>query len=173
MESVGMQRGEGAQSRMVSLLISTAVRYAEIGSLRFDPKSGNMRLAFLLNVELTPEEHMDVTRAIMDLCDVYAGLRGQEPKVIDVEVDALGQLGVVTVIRDVASLTPGEIYTLVEFARDRFAGRIASEPMPYMAEEEWMAQDEWIEEVVTGLAPGSGKHLIAIREDGRLMVFQK
>jgi hypothetical protein len=168
-----MQRVDGAQSRLVSMLISTAVRYAEIGSIRFDPRSGNMRLAFLLNAELSPEEHLDATRAIMDLCDVYAGLRGQEPKVIDVEIDALGQLGVVTVIRDVQSLTPGEIYTLVEFMRERFAGRIAAEPVPYMAEEEWMAQDEWIEEVVTGLAPNSGKHLIAIREDGRLMVFQK
>lgn len=170
---MGVQRAEGAQSRLVSLLIMAAVRYAEIGSIRFDPKSGNMRLAFLLNVELTPEEHLEVTRAIIDLCEVYAALRGHEPKAIDVEIEALGQLGIVTVIRDITSFTPGEIYTLVEFARDRFAGKIAVEPVPYMAEEEWMAQDEWIEEVVTGLAPGSGKHLIAIREDGRLMVFQK
>jgi hypothetical protein len=133
-DSVAQQRVDGTQSRLVSLLISTAVRYAEIGSIRFDPKTGTMRLAVLLKVELTAEEHLDATRAIMDLCEVYTGLRGVEPRVIDVEIDALGMLGVVTVIRDVQSLTPGEIYTLVEFFRDRFAGRIASEPFPYMGE---------------------------------------
>jgi hypothetical protein len=168
-----MQRVDGTQSRLVSLLISTAVRYAEFGSIRFDPRTGTMRLAFLLKGELSPEEHLDATRVIMDLVEVYTGLRGVESRVVDVEIDALGPLSVVTVIRDVQSLTPGEIYTLVEFFRDRFGGQIATEPFPYMGEEEWMAQDEWIEEVVTGLSPTSGKHLIAIREDGRLMVFQK
>jgi hypothetical protein len=170
---VGMQKGQEMHSRLVSLLISTAVRYPEVGSVRYDPRSGTLRISLLLKGELDEQEHHTTMQALLDTVEVYTGLRGQEPRTVEVEIDSLGPLGVITVVRDVSSLSPGEIYTLVEFFRERFAGRIAVEQLPFMGEEEWLAQDEMIEEVLTGISPASGKHLIAIREDGRLMVFQK
>lgn len=161
-------------SRSVSRLVSMLVRYPEVGSVNYDPVRQTIRLGLLITGELTPEDQERTEATLFDTLEVYHMLEQRNPSGLDVEWESFGSLTAVAVTRDAASLSPEEIYTIIEFFRERLPGRLISEAVEYPGEEELLAQDEMIEEIVLDIGSGrTGRNLIAIREDGRVMVFQK
>jgi hypothetical protein len=161
-------------SRSVSLLISMAVRYPEISTVKYEPRQQTVRLGLLITGDLSAEDWAQTEAAFLDTLDVYLLLQQRQPAVMEIERESFGDLTAITISRDSASCTPEEIYTMVEFFRERMGDRLVSEQFDYGAEEEWTAQDEMIEEILADLDSGRPlRNLIAIREDGRLVVFQK
>jgi hypothetical protein len=161
-------------SRSVSMLISMAVRYPEISSVKYEPRQQTVRLSLLITGELAAEEWAKTESALLDMLDVYLLLGQRQPSVMEVERESYGDLTAIAITRDAATFTPEEIYTMVEFFRERFAGRMVSELVDFGAEDEWTAQDEMIEDLLADLESSrNARNLIAIREDGRVVVFQK
>lgn len=165
---------EEPTSRNVHLLLSYAVRYPEITTVRYDPRRHTLRLSFLVTGALPEEEFAVAERKLQQTLDVYHMIEQRRSQVVEVSHEALGELNTVALERDTATLTPEEIYTVVEVVRDLFAGRVLTESIDFVGEEEMMAQEEIIEEMLASLAQRKGQaNLIAIREDGRLMFFHK
>ncbi|HEY3368283.1 MAG TPA: hypothetical protein VGK74_24790 [Symbiobacteriaceae bacterium] len=161
-------------SRSVSLLVSTLVRYPEIGTVKYEPKLQTLRLSLLITGECTEEDWEGARQTLTETLDVYHMLEQRRPTVLEVVRESYGELTTVSITRDAVTFTPEEIYTIVEFFRERFTGRLVTELMDWAGEDEMAAQDEMIEEMLADLEDSrSGHNLIAIREDGRVMVFQK
>lgn len=168
------RRREDPVSRSVGLLISVLVRYPEVGTVKYEPRQQTIRMSLLITGELTEDDWTRTEDTFFDTLEVYHMLEQRQPAVLHVEADNLGDLTTVSITRDASTLTPEEIYTIVEYFRERFSGRLVTEPVEMGNEDEWLAQDEAIENMVANMEQSrSGRNLIAIREDGRVMVFQK
>jgi len=168
------RRREERTSRNVSLLISMLVRYPEVGSVKYEPRQQTIRLSLLISGAMNEEEWDRTATSLLDTLEVYHLLGQRTPTTLEVERDGYGELTTIAITRDVATLSPEEIYTAIEFFRERFPGRLVVETFDYGAEDEMTAQDEMIEEILADLEENrTGQNLIAIREEGRVMVFQK
>lgn len=171
---MNMRRGDEPSARTIQLLMSYAIRYPEIATVRYDPGRRALRLSFLVKGPLTDEEFSAAAGRIRETLEVYHMMNQRVAELIDVRQSAFGELNTVAVERDVLSLTPEELYTVVAVMRTLFQQRLLTEPMEFFGEEELMAQDELIEEVMASLSSQRRQpNLIAIRENGRLMIFHK
>ena len=168
------RRRDDQVSRSVGLLISVLVRYPEIGTVKYEPRQQTIRMSLLITGELTEADWTRTEATLFETLEVYHMLEQREPSVVRVDAENLGNLTAISLTRDVTTLTPEEIYTIVEFFRERFTGRLVTEPVEMGSEEDWMAQDEAIESMLATVEQNRSKgNLIAIREEGRLMVFHK
>lgn len=165
---------EEPTSRSVHVLLSYAVRYPEIATVRYDPKRRTLRFSFLVTGPVPEKEFAMVERKVRETLDVYHILGQRRALVIEVAHEGLGELNTIALERDISTLTPEELFTVVEVIRDLFAGRVIAENIDLYGEEEMLLQEEMIEEMLASLAERRSKtNLIAIREDGRLMFFHK
>lgn len=165
---------EEPASRNVHLLLSYAVRYPEIATVRYDPRHQTIRLSLLVTGALSDEEFDKTAHKLEETLEVYHMIEQRRPTMIEISHEALGELNTIALERDTATLTPEEIFTVIEVVRDLYPGRVIAESIEATGEEEMMAQEEMIEEMLASLAQRKGQaNLIAIREDGRLMFFHK
>lgn len=165
---------EEPSSRSVHLLLTYAVRYPEIATVRYDPRRQSLRLSFLVIGSLPDEEFAAAERKLKETLEVYHLLGQRKPALIEVTHEALGELNAIALEREIASMTPEELFTIVETIKERFPGRVLVEAIDLLGEEDMLAQDEMIEEMLVSLAARrNNTNLIAIREDGRLMLFHK
>lgn len=168
------RRRDDRTARNVSLLISMLVRYPEVGSVKYEPRQQTIKIGLILTGELSDEVWATIEPAIIDTVEVYQMIEQREPEILELERESFGNLTALSITRDVVTMTPEEIYIIIEFFKERFAGRLVAEQVDWSGEEEMIAQDELIENVLADLEGSrTGRNLIAIREDGRVMVFQK
>lgn len=161
-------------ARKLSPLIAMLVRYPEIGTVKYDPRQQVLHFTLLVTGELPPDEFGRLRQLLTDTLEVYNLMDQRRLAVLELRQESYGELTSLAITRDVVTLTPAEIWTIIEFFRDRFEGRLVAEPTDMVGEDELIAQDEMIQQIIAELEGGrSGRDLIAIREDGRVMVFQK
>lgn len=161
-------------SRRLSPLIAMLVRYPEIGTVKYDPRQQVIHFTLLITGGLSAEEFGRLRQLLTDTLEVYNLMDQRRPAVLQLRQESYGELTSLAITRDVVTLTPAEIWTIIEFFRDRFETRLVAEPTDLVGEDELIAQDEMIQQIVAELEGGrTGRDLIAIREDGRVMVFQK
>jgi hypothetical protein len=133
-----------------------------------------LRLSFLVKGYMEDDEFAAAAARIRETLEVYHLMNQRQAEVVEVTRSAFGELSAVAIERDVQSLTPEELFTIVETVRSLFPSRVVAEPLEYFGEEELMAQDDLIEEVMASVSGRRQQpNLIAIRENGRLMIFQK
>lgn len=171
---MGLRRSDDRPSRSVSLLISMLVRYPEVATVRYEPEQQHLRVGLLISGDLSHVQWEELQEGFADTLEVYWQLSGRKPATLMMERESYGEMAAITIIRAADSLSPEEVYTWMEFFRDRLAGRLLTESVEFSGEEELLAQDELIEDLLHDMHEGrSGRNLIAIREDGRVMLFQK
>lgn len=171
---MGPRRKDDRFSRSVGLIISIAVRYPEIATVKYEPREQTIRLGLLITGDLPDDEWSRTEAAFLDTLEVYLLLEQRQAAGAEISRETFGELTAVSITRDAATLSPEEIYTIVEFFKERYGGRMVSEAVEYGTEDEWMAQDEMIEDMVEDLERSRNpRNLIAMREDGRVVVFQK
>lgn len=165
---------DGRYSRHTSLLISLLVRYPEVASVRYDPRHQTVRMSLLLRGAMGEGEFDGLKGRLLDTVATYNLLQQRDPAVTEIGREELGDLNSIFVTRDVLTLTPEEIWTLVEFFRQWFPEQLVAEAVEYLGEEDLMAQEEMIEGLVAELSGGkAGRNLIAFRDGGRVMLFHK
>lgn len=171
---MGHRKRDERMSRSVSLLISMLVRYPEVGTVKYEPRQQTIRMSLLIHGELPAEDFARLEQALTDTLEVYHLLEQRPAATVEVAQESYGGLTSIAITRDARTLSPEEVYVIIELIRERFAGRLVSEAIDFSGEDEMIAQDEMIEEILADLEDSRNpKNLIAIREDGRLMVFQK
>lgn len=161
-------------SKSIGYLFSILVRCPEVGTVKYDPRVQTVRYSLLLTGTLTEQEFTAMRTVLTDTLEVYNLLEHRQPTILQIRREEFGELTAIFVTRDTATVSPPEVWTVLEFLRDRFPDRLVSESVDYGGEDELQAQDEMIEEILTHMEGGrAARDLIAIREEGRVMVFQK
>jgi hypothetical protein len=158
-----------------NLLISMLVRYPEIGTINFDPEANSLKLTFMISGIPTARDFEVVKRLIINSIAAYHLLEGVTTDRIDVELSSYEKVAMLTVQRDVHTMSRGEIGLTIKLLRDRFADLLVADRNDAMLEEDLLFQEEVIEDMLENMRKkdNDDHSLIGIREDGRVFVFNK
>ncbi|HEY3423354.1 MAG TPA: hypothetical protein VGL27_01050 [Negativicutes bacterium] len=158
----------------VNLLISILVRYPEIGTISFDPQNDSLKLTFMLSGIPSQTDFVVTKQLILNSVAAYHMLEGLTISKADVQLSNYEQVAMLTISRDVHTLTKGEITLVITLLRDKFKDRLVTDYNESMLEEDLLIQEELIDNMLESMKKQqSGHRLIGIREDGRVLVFNK
>ena len=161
-------------SDSIGLLISILVRYPELGTINYDPESQHLRFTFIFSCELDEEKLVIFKKTVIDSIKTYNVLEDRIPNTIEVKLNPCEEFIMFEIIRDVGTLSQEELSMIIELVHVNFRKDLVFEKNDYLLEEDLLMQDELIEHMLENIKISyPGKNLIAFREDGRVLVFNK
>lgn len=171
--SVKYKNGDDV-SDSIGLLISILVRYPEVGSLNFDPLSHELRLTFILSGEVENTKTQEIKQVIIDSVEMYHQLEKIRPQVFIVEWNNNDNYTIIDVKRDIDTLTRNELAFIMELFHTHFSTFLIAENNEDVWEEDLKIQEEMIGHMLECTKNGmTDKKLIAYREEGKVLVFNK
>ncbi len=168
------RQDDGELCESVGLLISILVRYPEIGTVKFNPGSQTLRLSFLLSRLIDESEYEVFAEKIRTSLETYNVLEGHDQVIIETALRSFDNISVIEVDRDVHTLSKTEIGLIITLMKEFYAGGMIVDRNENLLEEDLLVQEELIDNMLDQLKVARyEKNLIGIREDGRVMVFNK
>ncbi len=160
-------------SETTGLLISILMRYPEVASVNYDPEKQMLKFTFLCSKILEGKEIELLKEMILDAVGVYNSLEDKEAGNIFFEHYVYGDTTVIELQRDVCTLIGEEITLIVGLLR-QFLGKNLLVEESNLLGEDLVEQDEVINYVLENIRlPKHEKQLVAFREEGRVLVFNK
>ncbi len=169
-----LKQDTDAISDGANLLISILVRYPEIGTINYDADTGSIELTFMLSGSPAGAELAHVEGKLLASIAAYHVLEGVRGADSTVRCSSCGQVAMFTLRRDVATLTRGEISLVIAIMRENLLDRLVADENDAILEEDLLLQEEVIGDMLESMKKAhNSKGLIGIREDGRVLVFNK
>ena len=161
----------------IKLLVSILVCYPEIGTVSYEPHEDALHFSFALKEVLPRKTCERVGRFVQESIITYHCLEGYEGARIEIFLEGQGTTAFFHLIRDVETISQGEIsmvstvmheqlgdILIVDHDEDGFDMEVAGEPV----------QEEVIDHMITTLKAGRlPDRMVGVREEGRVMVFNK
>jgi len=167
-------KNEGHVSDGVHLLISLLVRYPEIGTINFDPDHHALKLTFMAYNKTSEINIKPLEKLLIKSLAVYHNLEGFSDITVQVHLIDNPPLITVNMLRDIYSLGKGEIELVIAILKDQLGDALIVEQNSFLVEEELLFQEELIDNMLENVKnEDSGRSLFGIREEGRVMVFNK
>lgn len=161
-------------SDSIGLLISILVRYPEVSTINFDPVNQELKFTFIVSRVLDSEEMVNFKYKVKESIKAYAELEGLSISIINVDDHLCEDFTKFEVTRDVGSLTQEEIALVIQLVQMKFASNLITERNENVLEEDLIMQEELIEHMLENFKTSSAENnLIAFREEGRVLVFNK
>lgn len=161
-------------SDSIGLLISILVRYPEVGTINYDPVNQELKFTFIFSRVLNQNEMVSFKKKVIDSIETYNHLEGKVPTIVGVNHHLCDSFTMLEVTRDVGTLTQEEISLVIELVHTSFKNNLVTENNDYLMEEDLLMQEELIEHMLENIKTCSpDKNLIAFREEGRVLVFNK
>ena len=151
--------------------MAVVMRYPEVSSLQYNPESGTLTLAFLVRRSWDMAASAELESTIGEILSAYRSITKTPLETLAVDFMTLEGVTVVEVRRDAKTLSVEEAGMLIEVLRDRFAFDLAADPNDLL-EEEMVVQEENIQAGLESLKKVAKGNLVAMREDGRVLVFR-
>lgn len=172
---VGLKYRNGSDvSDSIGLLISILVRYPEIATINLEPDAQVLKLTFILSELVDEDTQQSFSDRIRSSLDVYNYLEGKNPTTTTISFSDHEKLTFLEVRRDVHSLSQDEISLIISLVRDEFEQIMVKEENENLLEEDLLVQEELIGHMLENLRDCTQeKKLIAFREEGRVLVFNK
>lgn len=162
-------------SNSVGLLISILVRYPEVGSIKFNPKSKVLRLNFILNQYLSDLDFENFQNHLTNSLEVYNILEGKKTLITELKKIDYEKITLLEIDRDVETLNQEEISLIIDLMREKFDSLlVADSNYEAVLDEELEMQEELIEHMLEDTKTSfQEKNLIGFREEGKVLVFNK
>lgn len=161
-------------SDSIGLLISILVRYPEVGTINYDPLKHHLKFTFIFSGVLD-EQKMDNFKKMMSISiETYNTLEKRSPSIVEVSYILCESFTMFEVTRDMETLSQEEISMVIELVQESFQQELVTERNDHLLEEDLLMQEELIEHMLENIKNTfPGKNLIAFREEGRVLVFNK
>lgn len=161
-------------SDSVNLLVSMLVRYPQIGRLRFDSENGTLKLTFILTTVPTEERFISFKTYLKESLDSFYCLCAYNDPFLTITMTPYDSITVIQIERDIDTLSKTEIALMIKILELYFVDHILADKNEALIDEELRFQEEVIENMLVSIQRshvlGS---LVGIRENGRVMVFDK
>lgn len=171
---MGLNRKPEEISDGVGLLISILLRYPEVGTINYEPEANMLKFVFVLSREISPEQWICVKHRLRSSMETFNLLEGRKVRACNLDYVAAQGLTIVEIGRDAETLVQEEISLLVGLMKQEFLGDLVVDEQETAGEEDLLMQEEYITrmlESIRGVLPP--RKVIAFREKGRVMVFNK
>ena len=158
----------------INLLTSLLVRYPELCTINFTPKGRLLKLSFILKDELKKDSFTRFNNELVECVSTYLYFENRtEPKHFKINYSLGSGLTVIEITRDANTLRQKEIGLIINYLHDNFNQIVVSDE-PVFKEDDLPEQDDFICNMLDNLRIKTPKNkLIAVREEGRVMVFKR
>jgi hypothetical protein len=168
---------DGRHSDGVSLLISILVRFPQIGTVQFDSKQKLLSLNFMLAQTVTTDELDSFQKNMAANIKAYHYITGKEPSYVKIETkQPYEKFCMLSIIRDIASISKGEINLLSTLLVEKFHDCLILDDSEFVPD--FMDELDFPEDLIDNMfdtvrTQRAAKNLTALRENGRVLVFSK
>lgn len=153
----------------VGLLNSILLRYSEVGSVHYWHEQHALKFTFMIT------QHQDVSllqEILKPALEVFHQLEGQAMRIFDISCRSEESVCVITVTRDVDSMTQREVGLIVELLKQEYKNKLVYDEMN-LPEDELLFQEEMISHILSSMRIHDIKeNVVALREEGRVLVFK-
>lgn len=137
------------------------------------PEHNLFKYSFIIARPVGEEEGRRVREILHDSIDTYNAIEGRKIEHCNINIKRMDDVSVLELERDLSSLTREEISLTVSMVHDLFQDDLVKEENDFL-EEELAIQEELIEHMLENIKAGhQEKNIIAFREEGRVLVFNK
>lgn len=158
----------------VNLLISLLIRYPEIATIKFDPQNSCLILKFMLSSLPSDLEFSTIKDLLTNSIIAYNRLESFPMKTSEIELHSHVQVAMITIIRDIYTLSKNEITVMITLLKEHFKDFLVIDNSDSEQEDDLLMQEEVIENMLDNIKSHHHLHgLIGIRESGRVSVFNK
>lgn len=158
----------------VNLLISLLIRHPEIGTVNFTPQNNCLKLKFMLSAIPSTIEISTMKKLLIDSITAYTRLEGLSLEIYEFELYPHNDVAMLSIIRDFKTISTNEIALIVALLRENLKDYLIIDPNDSLLEEDLLLQEEVIEDMLENIKPQEFLHpLIGIRENGRILIFNK
>ena len=160
----------------INLLISILVCYPEIGTVSYEPSRSALHFAFAMKEVPKRQAYEDVGMLIKESIKSYHSLEGFQDADVEIFLEGQGHTAFFHIIRDVKTISQGEISMLSTIMREHFGNILIMDPdngtAAYEMEQE--AHEDAIDHMICNLKVSNGTNrMVGIREEGRVLVSNK
>jgi hypothetical protein len=145
--------------------------------VKIDSKKQVLWLNFMLAQSVIAEEIEKFQQQTLDTLGAYHHITGQTPTVFQIETkQPYEKFCLLSIGRDLASVTRGELTLLITLLSEHFKDRIILDESEYMPDmfDEFNFPDDFIDSMLENVKfQRTSKNLTALRENGRVLVFSK
>lgn len=153
----------------VELLSSILLRYAEVGSVYYWREQHALKFTFMIRQH---QEVSSLQEILKPALEFFHHLEGQTMRVFELACQSEENVCVITVTRDVDSITQREVGLIVELIKGKYRNQMLYDEL-YLPEAEQILQEEMITHMLYSLHSADlNKNLVALREEGRVLVFK-
>lgn len=158
----------------VNLLISILIRHPEIATVSFTPPNKCITLKFMLSTSPSAFEFSTIKRLVTDSITAYHMLEGLSMEFFEMELYSYDQVAIVSIIRDIKTISKDEISLITSLLQEHLKKYLIIDPHDSLSEEDLSRQEEVMEDMLENINYHSTMHpLIGIRENGRILIFNK
>ena len=153
----------------VGLLSSILLRYAEVGAVHYCREQHALKFTFMVR---QPQEVSSLQEILKPALEFYHQLEGQSMRIFDLVCRSEEDVCVITVTRDVDSMTQREVGLIVELIKQKYKKQLLYDEL-YLPEDEQIFQEEMITHMLYSIhSTDVVKNVVALREEGRVLVFK-
>ncbi len=172
----GRRKREGTSvTRAANLLASILLCFPEVALLSLDARARVIKFTFYLASSVSPEMLASFRERFEESLQAYYSLRKRPAEVCTLTFHNLGFFTAAELQRDLQTLTQGEINLVIALFREEFGPSLVTEEDggDFPAEEPFV-QEELLTYVLENTKKGgSEERLVALRDEGRVLVFNK
>lgn len=157
---------------IVGSVLSALLRCPEVMKLRYDAVSGSLVYSLAVEGDVSAQFQRVVSKRVRGALDALFALDRVSPAVVDVRQERLGKVSLLHVERDVATMSPEEVYLTVDLVAELMGERMV---LDSGGSDEDGVEEDMLGSMLEALHAGKalGSRLMACRESGRVLLFHK
>lgn len=162
--------GWGGSTRGLGTLIAVMMRYPEVSAVQCDPEANTMSITFILPRAIEETLWQGFSDQLQEVLGSYRDITGRPLHHLELNRTEFGDVTSIELRRDTKTVSVEEVGMAIEVLRDAFDGGAIADPHDLL-EEEMMLQEETIQERLADLIQHGCGQLVALRDEGRVVVF--
>ncbi|MBC2727683.1 MAG: hypothetical protein HGJ98_14620 [Desulfosporosinus sp.] len=153
----------------VGLLTSILTRYTEVGSVQYWREEHALKFKFMVN---QAQDDTTLHELLKPALEIFHQLEGQRMRVFDIASRSEEGVSVITITRDVDSMSQREVGLIVELLKGAYKHHLIYDQI-YLPQDEQIYQEEMITQMLSSIQTiDVKKNVVALREDDKVLVFK-
>jgi hypothetical protein len=163
-----------SHTHTASLLTSILLCYPEIAALNLDPKDNLVRFVFYLDTPLQDDDIAAFKQRLQQSLDAYYFLVNKDVEVCSFVFQAQDCFTTLEFQRDVLTLTQKEVALIIALLQEQFGEGLITDEDDDLPVDDLSLHEELIGRMLEHtMEAGTDSRLIALRDEGKVLVFNK
>lgn len=162
--------GWGGSTRGLGTLIAVLMRYPEVSSVQCAPEEKTIQVSFVICGTIGPASWDGLHEDVLFSLTHYRQMTKRPLTTIQFAMQVSGDVTTVELVRDTQTVSVEEVGILIEILREQANLTVLFDPHDLL-EEDLMVQEETIQERLETLVEEGSGQLVAMRDEGRVLIF--